>query len=179
LQIDYDKNIQNAIKALLVSYEDAPIDIIQKYDLLFSCVLTKDQRKPIFHDRFTYYPSAGRIISSCEKHVLQLSPVQNEIFYLLAKCLRTGNHINQEVLYNFIYQNKFVQHHSQIHDRPDPKTIAVHIYKINIKLYPLKLMIRHRKDFGWSIRTESDDILPLNEVKNGFSRSKPFKLEKT
>lgn len=171
MQVDYDRTIRNSIEILLECYDQAPTEIIKKYDPLFSFLLRKKERKPITHNRFTFYPSAGRIISFCGKHVIQFTHIQNEIFYVLAKSLSTGNHVNQEVLYNYIYQNNMKEHHSQIRDLPHPKTLKVHIYKINIKINPLNLMIRHKGDFGWAIRTEKEDILPMNNNKAAFSKN--------
>lgn len=173
MQLNYEEMIQGSINVLLDAYEKAPVEILQKYDLLFSYVLKKKERKPITNNRFSFYPSTGRIISSCGKHIIQLSPVQNEIFYLVAKSFITGNHINQEILYNYVYQNNS-PHHSQAYDRPRPNTLKIHIYKINIKLFPLNMMIRHKMDFGWSIRTEKDDIRPMTEIKYSFCKSRSF-----
>ena len=175
MQVNYEENIQNSIKSLLESYENAPTDTIKKYDLLFSCILDRNKRNPITHPIFTYYPSTGRIISSCEKRVVQLTALQNEIFYLLSKNLNTGNMINQDVLYNFIYQNNHASYSRLGHHKPHPDTIKVHIYKLNIKINPFKIMIRHNLIGGWSIRTERDEIMSLNEIKNNFPRGLPFK----
>lgn len=171
MQVDYDRTIKNSIETLLECYDQAPTETIEKYDSLFSFLLRRKERKPITHNRFTFYPSAGRIISFCGKHVIQLSHIQNEIFYLLAKSLSTGNHVNQEVLYNYIYQNNPKEQRSHLGYPPHPNTLKVHIYKINIKISPLNLMIRHKGDFGWAIRTEKEDILPMNDNKAAFSKN--------
>jgi hypothetical protein len=164
VQVSHDEqSIQDAIQSLRILHQTLPDHLCKKYEFLFSYITNSTVREPILEGNFTYYPDSGKIISVCKNHILRLTPVQNEIFYILIKNIYSGNLIKTEEIISFIYKNPKTNHHCTKGRDARKGTLFVHVCHVNALIRHLGLKIYHKAKHGWGIKKGVFDKVSSNE----------------